>query len=158
MFWVAHLLNFSLITMASSLSTKTIAIVGGGNVGSAIANTLVKSGQVGNVVIAARDPEKTKAKLAEANLADLKVEPVASAIAVAEILILAVPSVHSDEGIEEVAKSLGDVSGKVIIDSTNPLSEFQDGLQVRWSQGTRSTRHSTLWGLNLCNSARQTWT
>ncbi len=49
---------------------------------------------------------------------------------------MATPSVSSDEAIEEMAKSMGDVSGKCIIDAVNPLSEFQEGLQVRWAQGT----------------------
>lgn len=121
----------------TSLSSQTIAVVGGGgNVGSALANALAKSGQVGRVVVAARHPEKTQADLAAKNLSHLTVEPVAAAIAAADILILALPSVQSDEGIREMAKSLGDVSGKIVIDSMNPLSEFQDNLQVRWSQGT----------------------
>jgi 8-hydroxy-5-deazaflavin:NADPH oxidoreductase len=135
MFLSKLLLDISLIAM-TSLSSKTVAIVGGGNVGSALANALAKSGKAGAVVVAARNPEKTKAALAEANLAHLTVEPMSSAIASADILILALPSVHSDEAIEEQAKTLGDVSGKTIIDAMNPLNGFQEGLEVRWPQGT----------------------
>jgi predicted dinucleotide-binding enzyme len=118
-----------------SLSSKNVVIVGGGSVGSTLAKAIDASGKALTVVIAARDPEKTKAKLAEQNL-DLKVETVASAIASGDILILATPSAYSDDGIQEIAKSLGDVSSKIIIDATNPLSGFADGLQVRWAQGT----------------------
>lgn len=121
---------------AMSLSSKNVVIVGGGSVGSTLAKAIDASGKAQSVVIAARDPEKTKANLAKQSL-DLKVETAASAIALGDILILATPSAYSDEGIQEIAKSLGDVSSKIIIDATNPLSEFADGLQqVRWAQGT----------------------
>jgi predicted dinucleotide-binding enzyme len=117
----------------SFLSSKTIAVVGGGSVGSTLANAL--QGKAKSVVIAARNPEKTKAQLAEKGL-DLTVESLARAISSADILILATPSVQSDEALQGLAQSLGDVSNKVVIDATNPLSEFANGLEVRWAQGT----------------------
>eukprot|EP00567_Pseudictyota_dubia_P013277 CAMPEP_0197442490 /NCGR_PEP_ID=MMETSP1175-20131217/8497_1 /TAXON_ID=1003142 /ORGANISM="Triceratium dubium, Strain CCMP147" /LENGTH=222 /DNA_ID=CAMNT_0042972975 /DNA_START=14 /DNA_END=682 /DNA_ORIENTATION=- len=119
-----------------SLSSKTIAIVGGGSVGSTLANSIVQSESKANVVVAARDPSKTTAALAEKKLGHLKVEPMAEAIRAADFIILSLPGAHEDEGIEKLAKSLGDVSGKSIIDATNPLSEFGDGLEIRWKQGT----------------------
>lgn len=119
----------------TSLSSKVVTIIGGGNVGSTLANSIAASGKAKAVMIAARDPSKTAAKLAEGGLSHLKVEIMTSAIASSDILILATPSVHTDKEIEELAKTLGDVSGKIIIDATNPLSSFQDGLQVRWEQG-----------------------
>jgi 8-hydroxy-5-deazaflavin:NADPH oxidoreductase len=69
-------------------------------------------------------------------LGHLKVLPAAEAIAVADVLILAVPGGHTDEEIQKIADSLGNVDGKIIIDATNPLTSFPDGLQVRWAQGT----------------------
>lgn len=121
--------------MSSLLSTKTIAVVGGGSVGSTLAKAL--HGKAKSVVIAARDPERTKGKLADSGLPDtLKIESTATAIASADVLILATPSAHSDEAIQALAASLGDVSKKVVIDATNPLTEFPDGLQIRWAQGT----------------------
>lgn len=116
-----------------SLSSKTIAVIGGGSVGSTLANAL--QGKAKTVVIAARNPEKTKVQLTEKGL-DLPVELVAPAISSADILILATPSVYSDVALQDLAQSLGDVSGKVVIDATNPLTEFAEGLQVRWAQGT----------------------
>lgn len=118
------------------LASKTIAVLGGGSVGSTLAEALEASGEAKSVVIAARDPEKTKAALAEKGLSSIKVEHVASALASADVIILATPSAYSDEAIEAIAKSLGDVAGKCIVDATNPLTEFQNGLEVRWSQGT----------------------
>lgn len=133
---------FFLTATASSmsLSSQTIAVIGGGGVGSTLANSLVQSKMAGKVVIGARDPSKTKAALAEKDLGHLIVESMPDAIAAADILILAVPGAQTDEGIEAVAQSLkvGDgnnLQGKTIIDATNPLSEFP-GLEVRWKQGT----------------------
>lgn len=111
-----------------------IAVVGGGSVGSTLAKALADSQR--EVVIAARDPAKTKAKLEESNLAELKVEDSVKAIQSSDVIILATPSLAEDKDIQELASSLGDVSGKIVIDATNPLDAFQDGLNVRWKQGT----------------------
>jgi predicted dinucleotide-binding enzyme len=48
------------------------------------------------------------------------------------VIILATPSVRDDAGIRALAASLGDVSGKVVIDATNPLGSFGESLNVRW--------------------------
>ena len=126
----------SLTIMSAFLSSRKVAIVGGGSVGSALANAIVQSktdDKAASAVIAARDVAKTKAALAEKKLEHLIVEEKDEAIANADILILAVPGAHTDEGIHEIAKSLGNnLDGKLIIDATNPLSSFPDGLQVRW--------------------------
>ena len=121
--------------MSSPLASKVVAILGGGNVGTTLANAILASGKAKSVIIAARDPAKTQAKLDEEGLS-LKAEIVSSALEAADVIIMATPSVQSDESIQEMAKSLGDVSGKCIIDAVNPVSDFQDGLQVRWAQGT----------------------
>lgn len=125
------LINISLLIM-----TKKISVIGGGSVGSALADAIAKNLKESTVVIGARDPEKTKASLAEKKLAHLSVEPKDAAIASSDVLILATPSVPDDAALEALAQSLGDVSGKSIIDATNPLTSFPDGLEVRWSQGT----------------------
>ena len=63
----------------------------------------------------------------------LRVEPVvADALGSASVIILATPSVRDDAGIRALAASLGDVSGKVVIDATNPLGSFGESLNVRW--------------------------
>ena len=121
--------------MPSLLASKVVAILGGGNVGTTLANAILASGSAKSVIIAARDPAKTQAQLDDQGLS-LKAELVSSALQNADIIIMATPSAHSDEAIEDIAKSMGDVTGKCIIDATNPLSDFQEGLEVRWSQGT----------------------
>lgn len=107
MLFQKFLIDLTLLTMAT-LSSKTVTIVGGGPVGATLADAIEKSGKAAHVLIAARDPEKTKKKLAESDMKHLKVEDAAAAIAAADILILAVTSVNTDEGIQEIAKSLGD--------------------------------------------------
>ena len=125
------------MSSATSLSSKRIAVVGGGSVGTTLAQALASSDHSSNVVIAARDPEKTKTNIAQdSTLKDLSVDSVSSAVSSADILILATPSAHSDEAIQEIATSLGNVDGKIIIDATNPLSEFSSNLEIRWAQGT----------------------
>lgn len=127
---------FSSIPMMSALISQTITVIGGGSVGSTLASAILKSGKVGKVLIAARDPAKTKAKLDEEGKSDLEVQDMKTAIGVGDVLILAVPSVHTDEAIKKMVETLGDVSNKILIDVMNPVSEFPDGLQIRWEQGT----------------------
>lgn len=130
-FVAAGLVLFQSTPTELETMNKKVAIVGGGSVGSTLALSLISSRV--DVVIAARNPDTTKEKLA-ANLetAKLRVLDQATAIAEAQILILATPSLHRDNEIEDLAKSLGDVKGKSIIDATNPLSTFPEGLQIRW--------------------------
>lgn len=57
---------------------------------------------------------------------------------------LACVGAHTDDQIREVAASLGpEISGKVLIDATNPLSKYP-ALEVRWDgkSGEDKTGHS----------------
>lgn len=55
------------------------------------------------------------------------------------VVILATPGIYGDEEMKAFASSLGDMRDKVIIDATNPLGPFTDGLQVRtWEGGISS--------------------
>jgi len=89
--------------------------IGAGNVGQALATSLNRNGH--SVTLAARDAAKTAA-----TAADLGVQAAASATEAAtgaEIVILAVPA-DAQEGL---AGELGDaVSGKVVVDVTNPMN------------------------------------
>ena len=125
---LSHKSMLSPLVIALTAMTR-IAILGGGSVGSTLAQNLLNNGK--DVVIAARDAEKTQAKLPA-----LVVQPMAEALASSQVIVLAVPGQHDDKGLQELAASLGDVRDKIIIDATNPLSAFPGGLQVRWEQGT----------------------
>lgn len=129
------LLRSFIANMVSAFSSQTLTVIGGGQVGATLADGILKSGQFGTVLIAARDVTKTKAKLEEMDKSHLTVQDSATAIAAASVLILATASIHDDNGLKEMVESLGDLSDKILIDATNPLSEFSDGLEVRWKQG-----------------------
>lgn len=111
-----------------------IAVLGGGSVGTTLATALLESQK--SVVIAARDPAKTQAKLKESRLEHVGVESAAEALSTADAVILATPGLADDEAIQAFAATLGDMSGKIIIDATNPLTSFADGLNVRWGKPT----------------------
>lgn len=124
-------------TISTSSDDKVImtqiAVLGGGSVGSTLAKALSDDGR--NVVIAARDPEKTKSGLVPQ---ELIVQPMLEALKTSDVIILATPGLFEDDAIQNFAKSLGDMTGKIIIDATNPLGPFQEGLNVRWDKGTSS--------------------
>jgi 8-hydroxy-5-deazaflavin:NADPH oxidoreductase len=130
------LLQSFMISMSSAFSAQTLTVIGSGKVGATLADSILKSGQVGTVLIAARDVAKTKSKLEKMGKSHLTVQECATAIAAASVLILATTSTHSDDALKELVESLGDLSNKTLIDVTNPLSAFANGLQVRWKQGT----------------------
>jgi hypothetical protein len=91
-----------------------IAIIGTGNVGSAIAHGLNGKGHA--VALGARDPDDAGAKeLAAATGATAKTPQ--SAVSDADIVILALPW----SAAEQAVGSLGSLSGKVVIDCMNPL-------------------------------------
>ena len=134
---VSFLPNLAM-ALSSPLSTKSIAIIGGGNVGSTIAISILQAPQAMlpvKVLIGARNVDGTRAKLQENGKGQLTVSPVDDAIRECDVLILTVPGGHDDDDIAAIVASLGGdeaVRDKIIIDATNPLSSFADGLQVRW--------------------------
>lgn len=89
-----------------------IAIIGTGNVGSALATKWAKQNHV--IYLGVRDTQNFKGKQLLQN-PNTQVFEVQSAVAEAEVVLLATPAPMAIE----VAKSLGDTSGKIIIDSMN---------------------------------------
>jgi NADPH-dependent F420 reductase len=99
-----------------------IAIIGTGNVGSALAGSFVRAGH--NVTIAGRDADKAK-RVATATGATAATTSREAAEA-ADVIVFAVPFVQSAEA---VAGEIADVvDGKVVIDATNPVKATYDGL------------------------------
>ena len=85
-----------------------IAIIGSGNVGSALGEGFSAKGH--SVVFGSRNPGKEKDK-------SKKFDSIANAIAKSDVVVLAIPW----DAVENVLKN--DVSGKTIIDCTNPIGE-----------------------------------
>jgi predicted dinucleotide-binding enzyme len=93
-----------------------IAIIGAGNVGSALGKAWAKAGHT--IFFGVRDPggTVTKAPFAAVGGASLP-SLIPDAVRQAGVIVLATPW----EAVADVIKSMGDLHGKIIIDCTNPL-------------------------------------
>jgi len=93
-----------------------IAIIGAGNVGTALATSMTSAGH--RVVISATDPEHARAA-AERSGATAAPDN-ATAARDADVVVLAVPFVAAGEAV--AADIAPVVAGKIVIDATNPLA------------------------------------
>lgn len=118
-------------------SDLNIVIVGGGNVGTVLAQKLKESNKFASVTIAARNPEKTCIDVKAKGL-DIYVGAMTDVLPTAQVVILATYGLYDDQEIEQFAKQLGEMSGVIIIDVTNPLGSYADGLQARTWEGISS--------------------
>jgi predicted dinucleotide-binding enzyme len=89
-----------------------IAIIGTGNVGGTLARKWAEKGH--QIYLGVQNKDNFKGKELE-NLPGIKVHSVAEAIALSEVVVLATPAMAA----VEVAKSLGPVEGKILIDTMN---------------------------------------
>lgn len=97
-----------------------IAIIGTGNIGTALGTSWAKAGH--NINLGVRDPENFKGK-EMLKLGNVKAMPIADAVKASDvILIAAVPQATAD-----IVKSMGDVTGKVIIDAMNSVRVKPEG-------------------------------
>ena len=102
----------------------TIAIIGTGDVGSALGPEFAAQGHT--IVYGSREPQRGKVtKLVEETGELASATTPAEAAAQADIVVLAVPGLM----VEEITKGLGDLSGKIIIDPTNPLERRMNRLE-----------------------------
>ncbi len=89
-----------------------IAIIGTGNVGSALATAWSKNGHEINLGV--RDTQNFKGKSLLDN-PNTQLYSVEEAVKKSDIILLATPAIYTIE----IAESLGDTEGKIIIDSMN---------------------------------------
>lgn len=89
-----------------------IAIIGSGNVGGALAKKWAQAGH--EIIIGTRDPQNFKGKQLLA-LTGVSVQETKAAVVTASVILIATPAAAT----VEVARSLGDTTGKVIIDAMN---------------------------------------
>ena len=102
----------------------TIAVIGTGDVGGALGPEFAAQGHT--IVYGSRDPQRGKVKKLVEETGELaSATTPADAAAQADIVVLAVPGLM----VEEITKSLGDLSGKIIIDPTNPLQRRMNRLE-----------------------------
>jgi predicted dinucleotide-binding enzyme len=114
------LLFMTLITAQA----ETIAVIGTGAVGGALGPEFAAQGHT--IVYGSRDPSRSGvAKLVARTGVNASATTQAEAVIDADIVVLAVPGLL----VEEITKNLGDLSGKIIIDPTNPLHRTETGLE-----------------------------
>lgn len=110
-------------------NAETIAVVGTGNVGGALGPAFAKQGHT--IIYGSRDPSSDSVRELVARTGEgTTATTAADAAKGASIIVLAVPGLMVDE----VTRSLGDLSGKIIIDPTNPLSRDSNGLFVHMAE------------------------
>jgi 8-hydroxy-5-deazaflavin:NADPH oxidoreductase len=92
-----------------------IAIIGSGNVGSALGKGWLKAGH--EVVFGVRDPQSPKTQKALALIPEVRVNTIHEASKNADVIVITTPP----EAALELIPQLGNVSNKVIIDTTNSI-------------------------------------
>lgn len=111
--------------MAAIGKAETVAVIGTGNVAGALGPEFAQQGH--RIVYGSRNPGRPQvAELVARTGPDASASSQAEAAAQADIVVLAVPGLV----VEEVVRALGDLSGKIVIDPTNPMREGEDGLRV----------------------------
>jgi predicted dinucleotide-binding enzyme len=116
--WKAMFVALFVVSAASGPAAlaETIAIIGTGNVGMALGTEFAAQGN--RIVYGSRSPESEKTQaLVSRTQGDASAALPAGAAGQADIVVLAVPGMVT----ETVARSLGDLEGKIVIDATNPL-------------------------------------
>jgi len=102
-----------------------IGIIGAGNIGGNLGKVWAAKGH--RVTFGVRDPQSEKIKnLLSAIGANASADIVVSAAESADIVVLATPW----QAAQDAIKSAGDLSGKILIDCTNPLEANLSGLTV----------------------------
>jgi NADPH-dependent F420 reductase len=110
-----------------------IAIIGAGNVGSAVARGATQAGHT--VTVTATDPAHAQA-VAE-QVGGTAAADAAEAARAADAVVLAIPY----GAVADVTVQLGDaVSGKVVIDATNPLKADYSGMAVTDRSGAEEVQ------------------
>lgn len=134
-----------------------IAVIGAGHVGSALGAGWVRAGH--EVVFGVREPHSEKAAALPAPAA-----LPAEAVVGAEVVLLATPWPAT----EAVLASLGDLTGKVLLDATNPLNADHTGLThghttsggeqvAAWAPGARVVKiFNTTGAQNMANPSAYT--
>ena len=104
-----------LVSISSVTAAETIAIIGTGEVAAALGPEFAAQGH--DIIYGSRDPFSEKVQNVVANTPGASAKLPADSVRDAGIVVLAVPGML----VEEITRSLGDLSGKIIIDPTNAL-------------------------------------
>ncbi len=107
---------------AVDAAAETVALIGTGNVGAALGQRFALRGH--QIVYGSRDPAAADVRelVATTGHGAVAVSP-AEAAARSDIIVLAVPW----SAAEDVVRALGELTGKIIVDPTNPRVMASDG-------------------------------
>ena len=107
---------------AVEAAAETVALIGTGNVGAALGQRFALHGH--QIVYGSRDPAAADVRelVATTGHGAVAVSP-AEAAARSDIIVLAVPW----SAAEDVVRALGELTGKIIVDPTNPRVMASDG-------------------------------
>lgn len=105
-------------------SAETIAVIGTGNVGGALGPQFAKLGHT--MIYGSRQPDRddVQALVARTTNGATAMQP-ADAAARASVVVIAVPWAYA----EDAVKSLGNLTGKIIIDPTNAVRRDDQGIR-----------------------------
>jgi hypothetical protein len=122
-FWLSLVLaSIAATSGVEHASAETVALIGTGNVGSALGRRFAEQGHT--VVYGSRNPAAADvAALVRATGHGAQALPPAQAAARSRVVVLAVPWTATGD----VVRSLGDLSGKIVVDPTNPRVMATDG-------------------------------
>jgi NADPH-dependent F420 reductase len=122
---VSHDRGFAANTLFQGEPRVKIAVLGTGKVGRALGSRWVKLGH--EVIFGSRDPGSEKVREAlQKVLASADLRTQGEAAAGAEVVVLATPWVTA----RDVIKAAGDLTGKVLVDCSNPLNASFSGLDL----------------------------
>jgi predicted dinucleotide-binding enzyme len=132
----------------------TIGIIGAGNVGGTLGRCWAKLGH--QVVFGSREPSADDVKqLLAASGATARAASLKEAAQAGEVLALATPWPVT----EEILRGLGDLTGKILIDATNPLTrnfELEYGTTAsgaekvaQWAHGAKVVKAFNTVGYNI---------
>lgn len=119
---VALVLTVGALLASVGAAAETVALIGTGNVGAALGRRLAEQGHM--VVYGSRNPSASDvAALVRETGHGAVALPPAEAAARCRVVVLAVPWAAA----EEVVRGLGNLSGKIVVDPTNPRVMATDG-------------------------------
>ena len=122
------------LLIAATAHAETVAVIGTGNVGMAIGTEFAALGHT--IIYGSRSPLSLKTMdLVTKTGSGASAALPAEAAAKADVVVLAVPGMVT----EAVAKGLGDLSGKIIIDATNPLARDGEGPVLQFRHGVATS-------------------
>lgn len=129
-----------------------IGVIGTGNVGKVLGTRWAKSGH--QVIFGSRDPQSERIhELLQAAGANARATSAPEAATASEVIVLATPWT----GTQQVVQLLGNLSGKIVVDCTNPLEPNLRGLSLghtasagelvaSWAQGAHVVKAFNMTG------------